>query len=71
VKGWALVILIAVLMILWVGAIYLLLPDRPRAWDYGQTQYIPAQGYYSSGAAPTGPAERQVPPVPPPQEPPR
>jgi hypothetical protein len=58
-------------MILWCGAIYLLIPNRPRDWDYGQTQYIPAQGYYSTQAPPTGPAPPQVPPIPAPREPDR
>ena len=72
-RSWLWVVGIALGILVWTGLSYLLFPDIPRNWDYGSVPYIPASSYYTTKEPPVGgpAAERQIPPIPQPQELPR
>ena len=68
-RNWLPVLILAVLVILWIGGIFLLIGDRPRTWDYGATPYIPAESRFSTqppSKQDTPP--RQIPEIPQPAE---
>ena len=64
-KGWAIVLAISVALLAWGIAIFLMVRDRPRAWDFGALRDAPSQSIYSSESAPAGSAvPRQIAPLP-------
>ncbi|HEY3397549.1 MAG TPA: hypothetical protein VGM19_07825 [Armatimonadota bacterium] len=51
-RNWLPVLIIALLMVVWIGLIFLLVRDRPRPWDFGAVQATPGQGYYGTRPPP-------------------
>ena len=64
-RGWAVVIGICALLILWGLLNYLLVSDRPRVWDFGAVPATPGASGYSTEKLPHGAnASRQIAPLP-------
>ena len=65
-RSWVMVIGLCVVIILWGLLSYLLVKDRPRAWDFGALPVTPAESIYSTvEPAPSGQTvPRQVPMLP-------
>jgi hypothetical protein len=65
-RNWLPILIIAVLMILWIGAGFFLIGDYPRHWDYGATPYIPAESAFTTQEPGVGAANvpRQIPEIP-------
>ncbi len=62
------VLIIVVVMVAWIGGIFLLIPDRPRAWDYGAVPEVPGESRFSTQQPPAGTLPPpQVPSVPTPK----
>ena len=63
--GWLIVILICAGIIVWGAANFLLVRDRPRAWDFGALPDVPGQSIYSvETRPPASDSARQLPRLP-------
>jgi hypothetical protein len=65
-RNWLPVLIVALLMILWIGLSFFLIGNRPRHWDYGSTPYIPAESAFTTQEPALGTANvpRQIPEIP-------
>ena len=65
-RNWLPVLIVALLMVLWIGLSYFLIGNRPRHWDYGSTPYIPASSAFATQEPAVGVANvpRQIPEIP-------
>lgn len=67
-RNWIPILIIAGLLVVWIGGMYLLIGDRAPAWDYGATPYIPGASAFSTNPPPAATANppEQIPAIPPP-----
>jgi hypothetical protein len=64
-KSWAIVILFSLVILGWGLAMFLLIKDRPREWDFGALRDVPGQSIYSVDKTPmTTNAAAQIPALP-------
>jgi hypothetical protein len=64
-KSWAIVILFSLVILGWGLAMFLLIRDRPREWDFGALRDVPGQSIYSVDKTPTTTnADLQIPTLP-------
>lgn len=62
IRTWAIILLLGVWMLAWVGLVYFLIGDRPPTWGYGTVPPVPGQSYYTTGPPPPkAPVPEQVP----------
>ena len=52
-KSWTIVILFSLVILGWGLAMFFLIKDRPREWDFGALPDVPGQSIYSVDKTPT------------------
>ena len=62
--SWLLVVLLCLTILAWGYATYRMVPDTPRQWNLGNLPDVPGESIYSTAGPTTGPAQRQLAPLP-------
>ena len=55
-RTWLIVAGIAVWMLVWVGAAFMLIGDRAPPWNLGTNRPVPGDSFYTTGGVTTGQA---------------
>ena len=65
VRGWLIVILACVIIVVWGVLNYLLIPDTPHRWDMGVLRDVPGESVYSTTEPAAGATvPKQIAPLP-------
>ncbi|MBE3070153.1 MAG: hypothetical protein IMZ66_07935 [Planctomycetes bacterium] len=62
--AWAIIIAFAAAIVVWGLLNYVLIPDAPRRWDFGQLPDTPGESVYSAAPPPPAGPPPQIPTLP-------